>query len=110
MLKRRLIETGQTYKRNKSWSVHWNPAGFSSTAQWNIRDHEYENLYIFSLKELRSIANAKDKADKMIEIASNLECFKDDLSDYLCIRLEPEPNQRADYKYISEFLTLEYME
>ena len=106
-LKGRLTETGQTYKRNQSRSVHWNPAGPSSAVHWNKRDREYRNLYVFTLKELRSYANAEKEADLIVEIATNLECLKEDLSDHLRVRLEPEPNQCADYKYLSEFLTLE---
>ena len=114
MLKRRrkggLADTGQTYKRNQSRSVHWNPAGPSSAVHWNKRDREYRNLYIFTLKELRGNSNAGKEADQIVEIATNLECLKEDLPNHLRVRLELEPNQRADNKYLSEFLTLEDME
>jgi len=109
-LKGRLTETGQTYKRNQSRSLHWNPAGPSSAVHWNKCDREYRNLYVFTLKELRSYANAEKEADRIVEIATNLECLKEDLSNHLRVRLEPEPNQCADYKYLSEFLTFKDME
>ena len=106
-LKGKLFETGQRYERNRSRSVHWNPVERSTVAHWNRLDRRYRNLYTFSLKELRSQANAEKEADLIVEIATNLECLKEDLSDHLRVRLEPEPNHCAYYKYLSEFLTLE---
>jgi len=106
-LKGKLFETGQRYERNRSRLVHWNPVDWSSVAHWNRLDRRYRHLYTFSLKELHSQANAEKEADLIVEIATNLECLKEDLSDHLCVRLEPEPNRCADYKYLSEFLTLE---
>ena len=106
-LKGKLFETGQRYERNMSRSVHWNPVERSTVAHWNKLDRQYRNSYTFSLKELRSQANAEKEADLIVEIATNLECLKEDLSDHLRVRLEPEPNHCAYYKYLSEFLTLE---
>ena len=113
MLKRRLkgklTQTGQAYERNQSRSVHWNSAGPTSVAHWNRHDRESRNLYIFSLKEHRNMANAEKEAEQIVDIATDLDYWKDCLPDHLRVRLEVEPNQYADWKYLSEFLTLEDM-
>ena len=107
-LKGKLFETGQRYERNRSRSVHWNPVDWSSVAHWNRLDRQYRNSYTFSLKELRSQANAEEEAAQIVGIVSNLQYLKEDLSNHLRVRLELEPNQRiADWKYLSDFLTLE---
>ena len=60
------------------------------------------------MEELRSQANAEEEAAQIVDIASNLQYLKEDLSNHLRVRLELEPNQRiADWKYLSDFLTLE---
>jgi hypothetical protein len=107
-LKGKLFETGRRDERNRSRSVHWNPVHCSSVAHWNRLDPQYRNSYTFSLEELRSQANAEEEAAQIVDIASNLQYLKEDLSNHLRVRLELEPNQRiADWKYLSDFLTLE---
>ena len=65
------------------------------------------HLYILSLKELRGNANVEREAEQIVDIATDLDYWKECLPAYLRVWLELEPNQRADNKYFLEFLTLE---